>query len=244
MKNLELAFPEWTIEQRLRMFNLVWHHFIRVAFELMRLPHLSIDDLKKYIDISDGSLAVLERALKQNRGVIFVSGHLGNWEWMGAFVAMLGFPLSYVVETQSNRLVDNWVNQIRMNYGAEIITRQNAVKGILTALKRQRIVAMLSDQDAGPAGVFVSFFGHPASTPKGPAVFHLKTDAPIIFGSAILNNNKYHISLEDLKFPPLTGDRDSEEKEIMKLITNRIEQEIRKHPEQYLWLHRRWKTKQ
>lgn len=242
LNNLSRAFPQRTDKERRRIYRRVWRHFTRVAVELARLPRLNSANMSKYIYIAPEQATVLTEALSLKRGVIFVSGHLGNWEWLGAGAAMSGFPMTYVVENQTNRRIEEWMNRLRTKPNVEIVTRQNAVKGILSALKRNRIVAMLSDQDAGPAGVFVLLFGTPASTPRGPALFHLKTGAPIVFGAAPFIENKYRIIFERLTFPNLTGDYEIDEASIMSIITKRLEREITNYPEQYLWLHRRWKT--
>lgn len=173
-----------------------------------------------------------------------VSGHFGNWEWMGGSMSRIGYPVTYVVTLQTNRFVEDWMNRMRGSVGAEIVHRRNAVKGVLSALKRNRAVAILCDQDAGEAGVFVSFFNRLASTPRGPALFHLKTGVPIVFSAAHRDKDgRLMVTFEKMNFSELTGDRGHDERAIMQVINTRLEDEIRRHPEQWLWLHRRWKSK-
>jgi len=151
--------------------------------------------------------------------------------------------VTYVVEAQANPLIERWMNRMRESVGVEIVPRRDAARGVLRSLKRNRVVAMLCDQDAGRAGVFVPFFGRPASTPRGPAVFHLKTGVPMIFGSCPGDRRgKYRVNFEPLKFTGLIGERERDERAIMSQITARLEADIRLRPEQWLWLHRRWKT--
>ncbi|MBM3328184.1 MAG: lysophospholipid acyltransferase family protein [Calditrichaeota bacterium] len=241
LDNLTHAFPDMPEREAVRIYRKVWRHFLEVGAEMARLPRLSRASLDRYIDMT--SAQVLQDALKQGKGVIFAAGHLGNWEWLGAGASLLGLPITYVVTTQANRRVEEWMDRMRRTAGVEIIPRREAVRGVLSALKRNRVVAMLCDQDAGDAGVFVPFFGRPASTPRGPALFHLKTGAPVVFGAALRKGRRYQAHFENLSLPPSTGDRETDEYALMAAITARLEAEVRRHPDQYLWLHRRWKTK-
>jgi KDO2-lipid IV(A) lauroyltransferase len=189
-------------------------------------------------------LSVIEEALRENKGVIFASGHFGNWEWLGGALSVKGWAMTYVVTAQSNPFADRWLSDMRRSLGAEIVYKKDAVRGVIRALKNNRVIAMLNDQDAHESGVFVPFFGRLASTPRGVAVFHLKTGCPVVFGKTIARKDgKYQIHLERLRFDNLTGNREQDEYLIMTKITARLEEEIRHNPEQWLWLHRRWKTK-
>lgn len=238
--NIQQAFPEWTSDEVERCYQKMWEHFGMVAAELSRLPRMSVEDLEKHIDhdIYDYVKGIFSRG----KGAIFVSGHIGNWEWLGALIAARGFPFTFIVEQQSNRLVERWMDRMRTRPGVDIYSRANAAKGTLQALKNNRLVAILSDQDAGKAGVFVPFFGKLASTPRGPALFHLRTGATLLYGSCCRENGKFHLKLEEIVIQEPTGNRERDETEIMTAITSRLESDIRQHPEQYMWLHRRWKT--
>lgn len=242
LKNLNRAFPANSTVENEIIFKKCWRHFLRVGAELARLPDLDSGSLDKNISFPD--MNVLEKAIKQDMGVIAVSAHIGNWEWMGSSISSLGHDVTYVVTSQSNPLVENWMNEIRQVTGINTVHKRSAAKVILKALKKKGIVAMLCDQNAGKSGTFTPFFGTLASTPRGPAVFHLKTRAPVVFVSATINrDDKYTVTCEELQFQGLTGDLETDENLIMAQITSRIENEVRKFPEQWLWLHRRWKTR-
>ena len=214
-----------------------------VGAELARIPRLNERTIWRWIDISKRSL--FDEILARGKGAIAVSGHFGNWEWMGAGMSIMGYQVTYVVTSQTNRLVEEWMNRMRQSVDIETVHRNKAVKGVLSAHKRNRIVAMLCDQDAGRAGVFVDFFGRPASTPRGPALFHLKSGVPIVFVSAPRGSDgKYRLTFDEMKFDDLTGSRERDEQIIMQKITTRLEAEVRAYPEQWFWLHRRWKTKE
>ncbi len=238
--NIRQAFPNYSLHDVERCYLDAWSHFGMVAAELARLPRMKISDLK--IAIESDNMEFLNKILSGGKGAIFVSGHFGNWEWLGAMIAAQGLPFTFVVEQQSNRLVGAWMDRMRAREGVEIFSRAQAAKGTLQALKRNKMVAMLCDQDAGLAGVFVPFFDRLASTPRGPALFHLKTGAPLIYGSCCREHGRFRLTLEEMLLPPLSGDREEDERAIMAAITARLEQDVRQNPEQYMWLHRRWKT--
>lgn len=197
--------------------------------------------VNRWVDFS--RRAVLDDALSRGKGVMVVSGHFGNWEWMGGGLALSGLSSVYVVETQSNKLVEGWLDRMRQSVGVEVVPIRKAARGLFTALRHNKVVAIMCDQDAGDAGVFVPFFGRLASTPQGPALFHLRTGAPIIFTASPRDKDGiYRVIFEEMTFPDLTGDRTRDVEIIMAQITARLEEEIRRHPEQWLWLHRRWKS--
>lgn len=240
LDNLQRAYRDKTTAELEHIFIECWRHFGRVGMELARLPRLDLKFIERYVNTDNHT--VLENALSQGKGVIMVSGHFGNWEIMGASLALMGYPVTYVVTTQSNKMVELWMDRMRESAGIEIVPRRDALRGVLSALKRNRAVAILCDQAAGEAGVIVPFFGRPASTPRGPAVFHLKTGAPVVFAAAPREDSgRYRLVMEDFKFDDFTGDRESDTQLIMKKISWRLEQEVLQKPEQWLWLHRRWK---
>ncbi|MFC2150569.1 lysophospholipid acyltransferase family protein [Calditrichota bacterium] len=241
MDNLHHAFPGKSAQELERVYLNCWQHFMRVGAELARLPLLNRDNIERYVDVSAHPL--MGKLLERGKGILVASGHIGNWEILGAAMSAMGYPITYVVTNQSNKRVEEWIDRMRQSLGIEIIPRREAVKGVLNALKRNRVIAVLCDQDAGDAGVFVEFFGRKASTPRGPALFHLKTGAPILYVTCLYQRGgRYKIDLEEIKVPELTEDREANIASIMQAVTIRLEQDVRSHPEQWLWLHRRWKT--
>lgn len=236
LRNLAVAFPNLPLKGLEATGRGCFRHFGAVGTSLASLPSLKPEDVGKWIHFT--GLDAMDRAVAGGKGGIVVSGHLGNWEIVGAACAKLGYPVSFVVTTQSNKSVERWLDEQRAKCGVEIIKRREALRGVLSALKRNRIVAILIDQDAHEDGVFVPFFGKPSSTPRGPAVFHLRTGAPLIFmESQRLPGEEYRVSLSDV-IPPENATQD----EIMALLNRRLEAAVRKAPEQWFWMHRRWKT--
>jgi Kdo2-lipid IVA lauroyltransferase/acyltransferase len=235
--NLKRAFPTLPERALKALCARVYKHFGRVAVSFVALSKLSREDEGRWIFIEGWD--VLESALKGGKGCITVSGHLGNWEIMGCMVARCGFPATFVVASQSNDLVEAYIDRARIKAGVEIIKKRDALRGVLTALKNNRLVAMLIDQDAHEEGAFVPFFGELASTPRGPAVFHLRTGAPLVFvESHRLPGEKYLIRYSRFDTTPYP-DADA----LTAALTARLEQAIRETPEQWFWMHRRWKTR-
>jgi KDO2-lipid IV(A) lauroyltransferase len=184
-----------------------------------------------------------DEALKRGRGAILVAGHFGSWELMGAAVCQRGYPIDFLVGEQHNVLVDNLMNDYRRSMGIGIIKMGAAAKGVIKALKNNRFVAMLSDQDAGDDGTVINFLNRPASTPKGPAAFALKMNAPIILGFIIRENKKKQkIIIEKPIFIEKSENKDDDIRKLTQAYTFVLEHYIRKYPDHWFWPHRRWKS--
>lgn len=235
-ENLQQAFPTLPPHAVRTLAARTYRHFGSVATSLSILHKLPASAVGNWIYLD--SVAVLTAALQEGKGCLVVSGHLGNWELMGAIVARLGLPVTFVVTTQTNKQIEKMVDDIRRKAGIEIVKRSEAIRGVLSALKRNRCVALLIDQDAHEDGVFVPFFGRLASTPRGPAVFHLRTGAPLVFANCVrLPGERYRIDLTHINTFGIANPD-----ELTAHMTVRLEEAIRETPEQWFWMHRRWKT--
>ena len=235
-ENLRQAFPGLPAKALSTVAARVYRHFGSVATSLAIVPKLTRNDANKWIYFN--TFEVLSDAHKEGKGCLVFSGHLGNWELMGAITSALGLPVSFVVTTQRNKQVEALVDNIRRKAGIEIIKRREAVRGVLSALKRNRCVAILIDQDAHEEGAFVPFFGRLASTPRGPAVLHLRTGAPLIFAHSVrLPGERYRIQCTRVDSSGV-----SDPDLLTAKMAAMLEAAIRETPEQWFWMHRRWKT--
>ncbi len=243
IEQLMLAFPEKTESECHQIANEMYRSFGRTLAEFARLPLLTSENITSQMEFR--GLEELRAGLAEGKGAIGVSGHLGNWEWMGAGTSLSGIPLTYIVASQANRLIEAEMDSLRQGCGIEIVNRNdNAAKGTLRALRSGRLIALLCDQDGHREGVFVPFFGRLASTPRGAMVFALRTGAPVFFTEGIrLGNRKFRVTYERMDLSDLPADHDAAVEEGMKRITARLERTVREYPEQWLWLHRRWKTR-
>ncbi len=241
LANLSRAFPEKPPREVAAIARKLYRNLGRNLVELLRFRNQS----KSYIAalVSFEGEEHIKTALAAGRGAILVSGHFGNWELYAAAIASAGYPFSVVVYPQHNARVDALLNRLRQGAGVGIIYKRNAAKDVLRSLAANRLVTMLADQDAGPDGVFVNFFGRPASTTRGPALFAVKTGAPIITGVIVREPGGRHRGIVD---PPLFADQAADrEAEIARLTQEaavRLERRVREHPDHWYWVHRRWKT--
>ena len=249
-EHLRLAFPDRDEGWRRRVGRRCYVHFGREAVAMFRLAGMDAAAVRKRARVV--GIERLEAAAREGRGVVIVSAHLGNWEIGGAAVAAWGCPMDIVVARQRNERFDRHLTRARRRLGVGIIPRGEARRGVLRALAEGRGVGIMGDQDARRAGVFATFFGRPASTARGPAVLAMRSGAEVITLFAMREPGwrpRYTVYLEPLaaEVPARGGGAAAREKAVLALtqaFTSRIEERVRRHPGQYLWMHRRWKTPQ
>jgi KDO2-lipid IV(A) lauroyltransferase len=253
-----LAFDVLRIRRRVTMINLrnslghegndlvgigrrAYRNFAKSMAEYSLFPSLSKAEILSMVELQGAEN--FDSTLAMGRGAIVVAGHFGSWELMGAAVSQMGYPVDFLVGEQHNLLVDGMMNDYRRCMGIGIIKMGAAAKGIIRALNANRLVAMLSDQDAGSDGTIVRFFDRPASTPKGPAAFALKMNCPIITAFIIRESRgKQRIVLEKPIFGKKTGDKEEDIRNLTQAYTSLLEDYIRRYPDHWFWPHRRWKS--
>ena len=183
-----------------------------------------------------------EAAFERGKGVILITAHYGNWEMMGPRLAREGYQVNAISRTADDPGTEQMIESIRTRCGTKQIPRQKAAREGLAALRRNEILAILLDQNTAEGGVFVPFFGHPASTATGPAVFALKTGAALVPTFCVRNADGTHtmIAREPI-YPESTGDRAEDILRLTAELTLTIEKQIRSRPDLWFWLHNRWK---
>jgi Kdo2-lipid IVA lauroyltransferase/acyltransferase len=243
-ENLRRAFPERSPRWRRRVAARVFPHIGREAATLMRLAGLSTGELRARIETEGRE--VLTAALAEGKGVVVVTGHLGNWEIGGGSVALEGIPLDVVVQTQTNPLVDGRLRRSREALGMRVVYRHDAPREVLRSLRAGRVVALVADQNVRSGGLFVDFFGVPASTARGPALFALRTGAPFVLGTAHRlpgwRRARYRVRFRRLE-PERSGDMERDVATWTRAYVGALEEAVREAPEQYFWPHKRWKTR-
>jgi len=188
------------------------------------------------VDFPD--MNVMKRAIEGGKGVIIVSCHFGNWEINAVAIEAQGVPFTIASRRQSNPLADRLISRIRASAGLRVMVLGAEIKHIVRALRDNEWIGLISDQDAGKNGVFVDFFGRKASTPRGPAHLALKYHAPILVTMAMrTGNGTYRCIFREV---PIDGNDTVES--VTQRYTHMMENVIRQHPDQYFWMHRRWKT--
>ncbi|MFZ5518554.1 MAG: lysophospholipid acyltransferase family protein [Candidatus Zhuqueibacterota bacterium] len=210
------------------------------AFRLARYNSGNIDLITKA-----NGLHILDAALKKGRGVIALTGHIGNWELMGAFLAMKGYRVNVVGATIYDPRLDALVVGNRQNSGLNYIERGAATREILRALRRNEIVGLLIDQDTTRVdGVFVDFMGRKAYTPVGPVMLAMKTKAVIVPMAVHVNEKGQHvIEIRDEIALEISGNMEQDRILNTQRCSDALEQFIREHPTQWVWMHERWKTR-
>jgi KDO2-lipid IV(A) lauroyltransferase len=213
----------------------------RTFIETAVLPGASREDILARFETVDG-WAHLDAALAHGKGVIVVTGHLGNWELGGAYLAARGVPIDVVARGMANPLMEAYATSTRREIGMEVVHDQQAVRQTPRALREGHVVAMVSDHDAlGLASTFVPFFGRPAKTPRGPAVFALRLGVPLLFITPVrAPSGRYALRIEPVPVAE-TGDREADVDAIVLTYTRILERYIREYPAQYFWQHRRWR---
>lgn len=186
----------------------------------------------------------IEQAMARGRGIFFLTAHFGNWELLAATHGLAGFGLSVVVRPLDNPYLDALIARARERSGLRAISKREAVQGVRAALARGECIGILLDQDAGRAGVFVPFLGHAASTSRSLAVLALKTRAPVVPAFIHRLHDGGHELVVEPEIPlVITGDLDHDILVNTARFTEAIERHVRAHPEQWFWVHRRWKSR-
>lgn len=239
MDNLDLALGrELPPDQLKEICRSTYYHIGMTFVEMLLLPKL-LPRITAMVELPD--TGPLRTHTDQGQGVVVVSGHFGSWELTVPACAAAGIRESTVIAAhQSNPYIDRMIIENRKKLGMNVVTTtDSSVKLLVRALKKGQAIGLISDQNAGETGVFVDFFGHPASTPAGTAQMVLKYRAPL-FLMCLVRTRPGHYRGTLRQIPVLADDTVAS---LTQRYTTALEEVIRAHPEQYLWMHRRWKTR-
>jgi len=213
----------------------------RVMFESVFLSRATGAEVRAAFAGVEGREA-LDAALAQGRGVILAAGHLGNWELTAAWLSAFGYPVDGIAMHMANPLADRFFQRTRERLGMRVIWDDRAVREVPRALKAGRTIGFMSDQSAkGLAATIVPFFGRPARTPRGAAVFALRGDVPIVFVATLRRPDGRYVQHFESVPVVRTGDREADVDATVRAYTAVLERLVREHPGQYFWQHRRWK---
>ncbi|MDB9822333.1 lysophospholipid acyltransferase family protein [Deltaproteobacteria bacterium] len=218
-------------------------HFGQMLFELPHIIRLNHANLRDYV-VFEGE-DNLVKALEKGKGVFILTGHFGNWEFASVAISLRFGPIAAVIRPLRSPSLNRLINELRTQFGTEIIPKLNALKKILSALKKNMMVGILLDQNVDwYQGVFVNFLGRWACVNKGLALMALRTEAPVIPIFPVRHaDGRYHIAIGEEVRLIRTGDKTTDVEENTALFTGIIEKQVREHPDQWFWFHRRWKTR-
>jgi KDO2-lipid IV(A) lauroyltransferase len=248
MRNLEIAFPEKTLEERAEILRGTFASLGRLLAEFSRFPRVTPAELERLIDFGpdNESLEPIRRLQAEGRGVLITTAHLGVWEMLFFGLAAIHEPISGLARPLDNALIEALAFRIRTRFGTRPINKTHAALPAIRLLRAGGVLGILSDVNAHPKeGVFVPFFGVAACTASGAAVFALRSNAAIYPLFCVWDDatERYKFVHGKLIEPARTGDRDRDTIETTAAYTAEIEKAVRKYPDQWMWVHRRWKTR-
>ena len=240
--NLAHAYPNMRPDERRDLTWRMWRHLFLLLSEIAHAPRkIHTTNWRDYIELQNSPLIV--RTMFDERPAVFVSAHYGNFELAGYVLGIFGFPTYTVARPLDNPYIDRFINRFRSAKGQHILPKNGSAPAIDHLLASGGALSLLADQYAGAKGCWVSFFGRPASTHKAVAVFSLSNDAPLLVSYARRKDRALHYQMGT----EATADpRDSESnlggvRELTEWYTLQLERIIRRAPDQYWWIHRRWK---
>jgi KDO2-lipid IV(A) lauroyltransferase len=244
VRNLELALPGLTGEERARILRGVYRHLGWQLVEFCRMSRYTQANTRDWIR-TEGLEHYLD-AQSRDKGVLIVTGHLGAWELSSFYHSLMGHPMGMVIRRLDNRRLDEYVNRIRCLHGNRVLHKDDFARGLLTAMHAGETVGILMDTNMQPPqGVFVEFFGRTACTATGLARVALKTGAAVLPGFMVWEaaERKYVLHFGPELVFESSDDPEADVLAATQMCAAATEEWIRRYPDQWLWIHRRWKTR-
>lgn len=244
--NLKLAFPERSDAERRQLLKSSFENLGRLLGEFSQLRRATPEKLRDLIEYDQVGLVHLREAEKTHRGIIFLTGHVGSWELLSFGWSALEYPISFLVRPIDNPLIEDMIERIRTRFGNRPIDKKNAARQSLRVLREGGTLGILSDLNTQPhEGVFVPFFGKLACTTAGIATLALKTDAIVFPTCAVWDKERQRYFFHG--DPPVELVRTGDPRKDVEVNTARfaaaMERMVRLYPDQWLWIHKRWKTR-
>jgi Kdo2-lipid IVA lauroyltransferase/acyltransferase len=244
LDNLKHAYGDAMSEkERDEVVRGVYCHFCMMLIEILHLPRkIQLTNWRDFF-VLEGHGHLLDLFMSGKRPLIFLTGHYGNWEMAGYVFGLFGFPTVAVARTLDNPYLERYLKSFRERTGQQLIPKSGGFDQMVEVLKNNRALSFLADQDAGQRGLYVDFFGRPASTHKAIALLAIEYQAPVIVGVArrIGPGFRYEFFCEDVIDPAELAGTADDVRLLTQRYTSALERLIRQGPTQYLWLHRRWK---
>ncbi len=244
MRNLAMAFPEKSEAERARILRGEFASLGRQLAEVCQFPKYTQENVEQVV-VYDG-LENYERAYARGKGVLFLTAHFGGWELSAFTHSLHGHWMHVVMRALDNHYLDRLIREYRTMHGNKTVDKDNFVRGLLSAMHTGEVVGMLMDTNmTPPQGIFVNFFGIPACTASGLARIALRTDAAVVPTFTIWDTKlkKYRLRFDPAVELARKGDLEADIQANTQKFTSIIEEYVRKYPEQWLWVHRRWKTR-
>ncbi len=243
-RNIALAFPEWSQAKIDRTCKASFEHFLQLAFEVIHTPRMIHKDSWP-TRMTTADLGPALDIMNARQPVILLTGHLGNWEVLGYMLAVIGYEIDAIARPIDNPMINDWLLGIREKRGMRIITKWDATGRMLEVLRNGGALGFIADQNAGDKGMFVPFFGRLASSYKSIGLLAIRKQVPVVCGYAQKSGSGFHYELgvADVIRPEDWQDRHDPLYYITARYARAIENMVRLRPDQYLWMHRRWKSR-
>ncbi len=239
--NLKHAFPKLSSNQINKLAYVTYKNFAITLVEILYLPWTSDEQIKNVVNFKN--LDLIDKREKEGNGVILLSGHFGNWEYCAISVgAQLNKKLSVIVKPQRNNLVNDWMNRARTRWTNEVVLLGASIRNVYAVLMKKGVVAMVADQRGPEESIKLEFFGRKTSVYTGPAVLSLKMNVPIIYGITIRQPDfSYSCDVVEISRENLPDNYEEKVKVLSERMLRYLEDVIKKNPEQWFWMHKRWK---
>ncbi len=244
---LAIAFPEKTAAEREAIARASLVHLAWLAAEVVTLPRWR-DQLAEYVRLAPGAEELLRAAIAKGRGLMYVTGHVGNWELMAQRVPMLGFGAMTIAKATADPGLNALIGRTRAEGGVETLWREDpaTARAMIRCFKQNKMLGLLIDQDTRVQGVFVPFFGRPAYTPRAAADLAIRFRAPVIVGTCRRLGPRpgdgHEVTAVEVAYDPDAPDREAEALRLTAACTAILEDAIRRNPAEWVWMHERWKT--
>lgn len=243
--NLRRSFPDMSEPDRQRMARRSVQQMIMLFVEVLFTTRLiRLDTWANYVELENFG-EVFAMLLRRGQGLIMLTGHYGNWEVLGYVLATLGFQTTSIARPLDNRYVNEWLMGVREKKGQRIIDKTGATSEVTGVLSSGGTVGFIADQNAGSKGMFVDFFGRKASTYKSIGLLAMEYNVPVVVGYSRRLDERFRfvVGVQDIIYPEDWKSQDDPLRYITQRYTKGIEDFVRDDPGQYLWVHRRWKTR-
>jgi len=241
LDNLRQALPELDPEARVAVYRAMCRNLGRVLADFARLTVLDAESVRGLVGFGD--LSALEA---HAGGALLLTAHYGNWEALGAGLAARGFPLTVLGARQRNPLVEDLFSRYRSRFGMEAVSVSQGLRPVVSALKRGRLVATLADQDGGREGFFLPFLGRQASVQAGVFRLAVRAEVPVFTGFCFRDGDRWRAEAQEPLVPRPAATptaQDAEARRLAAAYTARVEDYVRRRPEHWFWVHRRWHTR-
>lgn len=239
--NLKHAFPELSEKEITKIAYGSYKNFAITLVEILYLPRITKEQIKNVIKINN--LELVERKEKEKNGVILLTAHFGNWEYFAISTGLnLNKNLSVVVKSQRNPYVNSWMNKFRTRLINEVVPLGISIRNVYQVLLNKGLIGLVADQRGPEESIKLDFFGRKTSVYTGPAILSLKMNSPIIYGVAVRQPDySYHVNFIEISREDLPNDYEAKVKALSERLLVHLEQSILEHPDQWLWMHKRWK---